>query len=83
MGPHSRRGVVSFVAVVWTCYATFPPPEGALRDEPKQRLRRRLEEEVILSFSSLFSSARPNSQLLSILSEESAVANFAGQWLLF
>lgn len=47
-----ERMLVSFAAIVWGRHATLPSNgcggdllgEGALRDNPKQRLRRRLRE---------------------------------------
>ena len=53
-------GSVFAAAVVWARHATLPPlGEGALRDEPKQRLRRRLEFASSSAFRTLvdFSSA--------------------------
>ena len=46
-----RPVLVSFAAVVWARHAMLPPlGEGALRDELKQRLRRRLDRCWFMDF---------------------------------
>ena len=51
VGPSQRPVLVSFAAIAWARHATLPPlGEGALRDELKQRLRRRLDRCWFMDF---------------------------------